>query len=160
MSLFGQVNEIYATYFGISPPSRACIAASLPTGIRVRLDALAHDKGDGRAGTREALHVQSLSYWAPANIGPYSQSIVCDQRVFISGQIGLIPKDLVRPAPESLTTEMGLACQNVDRVLDVLRDNSGGGWKGWYQASIYWLYRPGDLPRVRGMHERYEQVSF
>ena len=24
---------------------------------------------------REALHVQSISYWAPANIGPYSQAV-------------------------------------------------------------------------------------
>ena len=24
---------------------------------------------------REALHVQSLSHWAPANIGPYSQAL-------------------------------------------------------------------------------------
>lgn len=28
-----------------------------------------------RVGGRSALHVQSLSYWAPANIGPYSQAI-------------------------------------------------------------------------------------
>lgn len=26
-------------------------------------------------GTRQAMHVQSLSYWAPANIGPYSQLV-------------------------------------------------------------------------------------
>lgn len=25
---------------------------------------------------RETMHVQGLSYWAPANIGPYSQSVV------------------------------------------------------------------------------------
>lgn len=25
---------------------------------------------------RDTMHVQGISYWAPANIGPYSQSIV------------------------------------------------------------------------------------
>jgi diphthine-ammonia ligase len=25
---------------------------------------------------RETMHVQGISYWAPANIGPYSQSVV------------------------------------------------------------------------------------
>ena len=31
--------------------------------------------GERKVGGRSALHVQSLSYWAPANIGPYSQAI-------------------------------------------------------------------------------------
>lgn len=25
---------------------------------------------------RDTMHVQGISYWAPANIGPYSQSVV------------------------------------------------------------------------------------
>jgi diphthine-ammonia ligase len=29
----------------------------------------------GRIQGRQALHVQGLSYWAPANIGPYSQAV-------------------------------------------------------------------------------------
>jgi diphthine-ammonia ligase len=72
MDLFSAVNAIYSTFFGTSPPSRACVAVDLPTPRRVMLDCIAHS----RTMERHALHVQSLSYWAPANIGPYSQAIM------------------------------------------------------------------------------------
>ena len=74
MDLFAQVNAVYATYFGTSPPSRACVALDLTLGVRVRLDCFAY--AEGSPHERQALHVQGLSYWAPANIGPYSQAIV------------------------------------------------------------------------------------
>ena len=77
MSLFARVNAIYATYFGSRPPARACVALDLPPGVRVRLDCVAYTEYDlGGPPERQALHVQGLSYWAPANIGPYSQAIV------------------------------------------------------------------------------------
>lgn len=78
MSLFPRINAIYGTYFGSSPPSRACVAVDLPSNIRVRLECLARydpEPGDIHPA-RQALHVQALSYWAPANIGPYSQAIL------------------------------------------------------------------------------------
>jgi diphthine-ammonia ligase len=73
MDLFPAVNAVYKTFFGVNPPTRACVAVPLPIGERVRLEAVAF-AGDEK--DRKALHVQSLSYWAPANIGPYSQSII------------------------------------------------------------------------------------
>ena len=74
MDLFARVNAVYSTFFGSSPPARACVAADLPSPIRVRLDCVAFVE---RSRTdRQALHVQGLSYWAPANIGPYSQAIM------------------------------------------------------------------------------------
>lgn len=71
-------------------------------------------------GHRKALHVQSRSYWAPANIGPYSQAISTpmsspvhpsgpeehkpetSRLVHIAGQIPLVPATMVLPSP-SLT---------------------------------------------------------
>lgn len=73
MDLFPQVNAIYKTYFGSSPPARACVAVTLPNSCRVSLEAIAY--AGPRSGARHALHVQGLSYWAPANIGPYSQAV-------------------------------------------------------------------------------------
>ncbi len=73
MELFARVNAVYGTYFGSSPPARACVAVGLPEGIRIKLDCIAYT--ETKAEDRQALHVQSLSYWAPANIGPYSQAI-------------------------------------------------------------------------------------
>lgn len=73
MSTFPEVNAAYAYFFGTSPPARACIAIDLPLSVRVRLDCIAYEDVSNE---RRALHVQGLSYWAPANIGPYSQGIV------------------------------------------------------------------------------------
>lgn len=42
MNLFGQLNEVYASYFQDNPPARACIgAASLPKGALVEIEAVA-----------------------------------------------------------------------------------------------------------------------
>jgi diphthine-ammonia ligase len=94
MSLFPAANASYIKFFGTSPPSRATVAVPLKRG-RVRVEVIGFDDrlqetpsedteeavGDGtayvqRIGGRTGLHVQSLSYWAPANIGPYSQAVM------------------------------------------------------------------------------------
>ena len=71
MDLFAPMNSVYGTFFGTSPPARACVAVSLPSPIRFQLDCIAYAESE-----RQALHVQGLSYWAPANIGPYSQAVM------------------------------------------------------------------------------------
>ncbi|KAJ7929912.1 hypothetical protein B0H13DRAFT_2228328 [Mycena leptocephala] len=140
MDLFSAVNAIYSTFFGTSPPSRACVAVDLPTPRRVMLDCIAHS----RTMERHALHVQSLSYWAPANIGPYSQAIMIDDQVFISGQIGLIPCSLSLPSPQSLALETALSLQHVDRVTGAI-STSTGGWTGYTQLALYWLTNASNL---------------
>jgi len=77
MDDFGAINAVYSTMFGTSPPSRACVGVCLPLGTRVRLDCVAFDDSAVKEtpSKRQALHVQGISYWAPANIGPYSQAI-------------------------------------------------------------------------------------
>ena len=74
MADFGRINAVYMTFFGSSPPARACVAVDLPAPCRVKLDCIAY--AEASPADRQALHVQGLSYWAPANIGPYSQAIV------------------------------------------------------------------------------------
>lgn len=81
MADFGRINAVYATFFGSSPPSRACVAVDLPSPYRVKLDCVAY--AESSLADRQALHVQGLSYWAPANIGPYSQAIVVSRRTFM-----------------------------------------------------------------------------
>ncbi|KAM5540426.1 hypothetical protein V8D89_005884 [Ganoderma adspersum] len=155
MDLFARVNAVYATYFGTSPPARACVAVDLPPPIRVRLDCIAY--AERNAQKRQALHVQGLSYWAPANIGPYSQAITVSERVFISGQIGLIPSSLSLPSPQILAVEAALSFQHVHRVVDALKTNSGGGWLGHTQGIIYWLARKADVPAVRAASAAYAE---
>lgn len=149
MDLFARVNAVYATFFGSSPPARACVAANLPEDINVLIECIAF--AEEASSERQALHVQGLSYWAPANIGPYSQAVtIQDQRIFVSGQIGLVPSTLALPEPRSLSLEMALACQHVDRVVKALQSNSGGGWEGHVQLALYWMVNFADLPRVKG----------
>jgi hypothetical protein len=76
IDLFPRVNVVYGEHFGTSPPARACVAVDLPKGVRVRMDCIASVTGHLISPSRQALHVQGLSYWAPANIGPYSQAIL------------------------------------------------------------------------------------
>ncbi|KIL68090.1 hypothetical protein M378DRAFT_8778 [Amanita muscaria Koide BX008] len=136
MEVFARVNAVYSTFFGTSPPARACVAVDLPPLINVRLECLAFSERN--SSDRQALHVQGLSYWAPANIGPYSQAIMVDERIFISGQIGLVPSSLSLPSPASLALETTLACQHAARISKAFSDNSGG-WEGHAQAIIYWF---------------------
>ncbi|KAI9512204.1 hypothetical protein F5148DRAFT_1164787 [Russula earlei] len=134
MEDFASINAVYATFFGVSPPARACVAVDLPHPLRVVLDCVAH--AEQNVGDRKALHVQSLSYWAPANIGPYSQAIVVDERIFVSGQIGLVPSSLTIPSPpQSLATEIPLVSQHSERILQALSTTSDAH----AQLILYWV---------------------
>uniref|UniRef100_A0A8D0D5A7 Diphthine--ammonia ligase n=1 Tax=Sander lucioperca TaxID=283035 RepID=A0A8D0D5A7_SANLU len=79
MEDFVLLNTVYKKHFGINPPARVCVQAPLPAGQLLQMDCLLHDwtepLEEGCFHQREALHVQSLSHWAPANIGPYSQAL-------------------------------------------------------------------------------------
>lgn len=158
IELFGRVNAVYSKFFGASPPARACVAVDLPRSCRVRLDCVALN--EHAPMDRQALHVQALSYWAPANIGPYSQAIRAKERIFISGQIGLIPGQLSLPLPPSLATETALSCQHVRRVVDALRNKSGGGWVGYTQLEIYWLQDIHNLPSIKNGHSASKAANF
>jgi diphthine-ammonia ligase len=78
MSDFPLVNAEYIKWFGSEPPSRACVGIHLDAdaGQVLRLEAVGWDDQEEIVNRRTGLHVQGLSYWAPANIGPYSQGVV------------------------------------------------------------------------------------
>lgn len=85
LPLFSRLNAVYSSFFGTAPPTRACVAVLLPpspsgSSPRIVLEGIAFvdphaGAGTGTGGSRKSLHVQSISYWAAANIGPYSQTI-------------------------------------------------------------------------------------
>ncbi|WVQ75780.1 hypothetical protein IAR50_005413 [Cryptococcus sp. DSM 104548] len=149
MSLFLSANAIYKSYFGTSPPSRATVAVPLTSG-RVRVEVMGFDdtplKADGgKVGGRSALHVQGLSYWAPANIGPYSQAVLVSSRLHLAGQIPLIPASLTLPPPPPAPSspyphQATLALQHVGKILNVMRskNSTGGGWEGWVESVVGW----------------------
>lgn len=101
MTDFSIVNSIYANLFAEpNPPTRVTVACgdSMPKGVEV-LASFVVDLGLRQV--RDGLHVQSRSYWAPANIGPYSQAIAVPfeleknlSLVYVAGQIPLVPASM------------------------------------------------------------------
>jgi diphthine-ammonia ligase len=88
MADFGAVNAVYARHVPLRcPPARLCVGLPLRRGAAVRVE------GVEARGAAETLHVQSVSGWAPCNIGPYSQAktLPAARAVLVSGQIGLRP---------------------------------------------------------------------
>ncbi|KAK7536673.1 hypothetical protein IWX49DRAFT_253599 [Phyllosticta citricarpa] len=104
MSLFATLNPIYGALFKAPiPPARVTVACgdSLPSGVDVMLSCTVDLVGSAGAGGRRGLHVQSRSYWAPANIGPYSQAVAVPAStaattdiVHLAGQIPLVPASM------------------------------------------------------------------
>ncbi|KAI4250966.1 MAG: hypothetical protein L6R42_008553, partial [Xanthoria sp. 1 TBL-2021] len=100
---FQAVNQKYAELFGTrpNPPARVTVACgnTLPPGVNVMVSVVV---ALGPDVARQHLHVQSISYWAPANIGPYSQAISVRLEndgdalavVYVAGQIPLVPSSM------------------------------------------------------------------
>ncbi|THW05090.1 adenine nucleotide alpha hydrolases-like protein [Aureobasidium pullulans] len=135
MSTFGSVNQAYGSHFTTpNPPARVTIAcgSSLPKNTHVSLSAIILN--DEVASQKQGLHVQSRSYWAPANIGPYSQAIVMPspapsslpQQIHIAGQIPLHAPTMKFPTQGNLTpakhftTQAILALQHLWRIGQIM----------------------------------------
>ncbi|XP_033734747.1 diphthine--ammonia ligase-like isoform X2 [Pecten maximus] len=112
MEDFAKVNSVYKTYFELNPPVRVCVQASLPKNIALLMDCYGCKTAD-----RTTMHVQGISHWAPANIGPYSQAVTVDGRIFVAGQIAMVPGSL-KIIQGGITTESRLSLRHVGRVLD------------------------------------------
>lgn len=121
MADFPAINAIYGSLFTApNPPSRVTISCG---------DLLPPDSGNiaiyltVHAGEvdRQGLHVQSRSYWAPANIGPYSQAITFPvtaggaRVVHIAGQIPLVPASMELPT-EGIEMQLVLSLQHLWRI--------------------------------------------
>ncbi|KAH7364186.1 ATP binding L-PSP endoribonuclease family protein-like protein [Rhexocercosporidium sp. MPI-PUGE-AT-0058] len=120
---FASVNRVYGALFTKpNPPSRVTISCGtlLPRNVSLLIH-LSIQNTPSSLTARKALHVQSRSYWAPANIGPYSQatsitlpsttiSQTSTSLVSIAGQIPLIPHTMNLPL--SSTTHHTTTTQN------------------------------------------------
>ncbi|KAJ6446305.1 ELMO/CED-12 family protein [Purpureocillium lavendulum] len=129
MSDFPKVNGEYGKLFvKPNPPSRITIACGslLPEGRSIALYLTIPEPRAGQG--RDGLHVQSRSYWAPANIGPYSQAIDIPitsdheptgiRAVYVAGQIPLLPALMSLPPPSdtSLHLQVVLSLQHLWRI--------------------------------------------
>ncbi|KPM35085.1 hypothetical protein AK830_g11481 [Neonectria ditissima] len=129
MADFPKVNGEYGKLFPKpNPPSRVTISCGdlLPLGTNMAVYVTAPPSQ--KVGGRNGLHVQSRSYWAPANIGPYSQAIDVPitvqqeetgvRTISIAGQIPLIPATMLLPSLSDTSHELQivLSLQHLWRV--------------------------------------------
>lgn len=151
MKDFSLINELYAKFFKFTnPPSRVTVAVgdAMPEELEVMLTAIAHPHvpSDRRAG----LHVQSQSYWAPANIGPYSQAISVPledgYEVHIAGQIPLDPPSMTLYTKDGFKGEALLALQHLNRI-------------GRTQNVKWWVAGVAMIPTLSDDRTQDEQVS-
>lgn len=73
MAHFGAANVAYSQHLpSVDPPARACVQLQLDLNELVAIEITL--RSEAAASGRRVLHVQSISSWAPASIGPYSQA--------------------------------------------------------------------------------------
>ena len=64
------------------------------------------------------------------------------ERIFVAGQIGLLPADLTLPIPDSFAMEATLAQQYVRRIVKAMQEGTGEGFHGWMESCICWISGP------------------
>ncbi|NXY41463.1 DPH6 ligase, partial [Ceuthmochares aereus] len=127
MKDFNVINSVYVTEFDLCPPVRVCVETLLPDGILFRMDCLAHKYDvaidDALHDEKLVMHVQSISHWAPASIGPYSQSIKVGDVLYCAGQIALVPCTM-QLVSGGIGTEAIVSLRHVERVLQAMNQKT------------------------------------
>ncbi|KAH9825386.1 ATPase (PP-loop superfamily) [Teratosphaeria destructans] len=151
MEDFAAVNSVYGSYFTEpNPPARVTIACSdvLADGCDVILGCTVQQcsRAEDNA-TRRGLHVQSLSYWAPANIGPYSQAVATPMEngegdvVYVAGQIPLVPASMTLVSAsdqDHFALQAALALQHLHRIGRAMNV------RAWVSAIAFIALTPSD----------------
>ncbi|KAL1872060.1 hypothetical protein Daus18300_004429 [Diaporthe australafricana] len=128
MSDFQTINKVYGSLFSEpNPPSRVTIACGDILHKHTKIAIYVTVPDAAAAADRQGLHVQSRSYWAPANIGPYSQAITLPmgatkettdgpRMAQIAGQIPLVPATMDLPTDGGLEMQLVLSLQHLWRI--------------------------------------------
>ncbi|XP_074959342.1 diphthine--ammonia ligase isoform X2 [Phalacrocorax aristotelis] len=123
MKDFNVINSVYVTEFDLCPPARVCVETLLPDGVLFSIDCLAHKyeiaTEDVLRDEKLVMHVQSISHWAPASIGPYSQSIKVGDILYCAGQIALVPCTM-QLVSGGICTEAVVSLRHVEHVLQAM----------------------------------------
>lgn len=128
------LNQVYAERLNFAnPPIRVCVGVPLPKQCPIVMDALAFRAKPRRSSAggsqsnlstsreddyemrKQTMHVQGISHWAPANIGPYSQSVRVGDLIYVSGQIPLIPGTM-RLIEGGIIAQCKLSLRHMQRI--------------------------------------------
>ncbi|NXW10168.1 DPH6 ligase, partial [Fregetta grallaria] len=127
MKDFNVINSVYVTEFDLCPPARVCVETLLPDGVLFCIDCFAHKYGiakdDVLRDEKLVMHVQSISHWAPASIGPYSQSIKVGDVLYCAGQIALVPCTM-QLVSGGIWTEAIVSLRHVERLLQAMSQDT------------------------------------
>uniref|UniRef100_A0A8C4TRG5 Diphthine--ammonia ligase n=1 Tax=Falco tinnunculus TaxID=100819 RepID=A0A8C4TRG5_FALTI len=127
MKDFNVINSVYVTEFDLCPPARVCVETPLPDGVLFCIDCLAQKydiaMDDVLRDEKLVMHVQSISHWAPANIGPYSQSIKVGDVLYCAGQIALVPCTM-QLVSGGIWAEAMVSLRHVERVLQAMKQKT------------------------------------
>ncbi|CCE72743.1 Piso0_000337 [Millerozyma farinosa CBS 7064] len=141
MEDFSEINKIYESKFNkyLLPPSRVCVESILPEGEMLNLSVSVE-----KNNTKQGIFIRSRSFWAPQNIGPYSQAIVEKTRRYkkatLSGQIPLIPSSMdlasCNSTEEKLFSSV-LSLQHLHRVKELISVSKLGVIVSYVTSSLY-----------------------
>ena len=96
--------------------NRACVAVPLPFG-KVQVECYGQAEQN-----KQVLHVQSISEWAPACIGPYSQCNIINDLLYQAGQIALYPPTMTITSND-ISVQLELVLHNIQQVISALRSD-------------------------------------
>ncbi|KAG0586955.1 hypothetical protein KC19_2G130800 [Ceratodon purpureus] len=122
LAFFGLANEVYVKHITDQKcergaPSRCCMQLCLPEagfgGVLVEVTAASDS-------SKQVLHVQSISCWAPCCIGPYSQATLHRNILHMAGQLGLDPPTM-ELVQGGATLEMRQAMKNCEAVAEAFK---------------------------------------
>lgn len=126
MSSYATINKVYNNYYEINPPVRVCVEADLPRNVVLQIDCQGYVKteSDAQEGQKSSkgkknLHVQALSHWAPANIGPYSQAVMISNKLYMAGIVPLVPATL-QPVLGGIAVQSMLALTHIQSVMSAI----------------------------------------
>jgi diphthine-ammonia ligase len=148
MNEYSILNQVYSQKLNFQhPPTRVCVETCLPENCHVILEAVAFKTGMAIEADykRLNLHVQGISHWSPANIGPYSQSTRIGEITYISGQIGLIPGNM-KLISGGIRQECKLILRHINRIANAM--NSYGQLRDVVQG-ICFLTHPNYITEAR-----------
>ncbi|XP_067011966.1 uncharacterized protein [Anabrus simplex] len=123
MGEYASINAEYSKLFkGTNPPVRICVECPLPVGTSVVLEGLCYR--NSRPGIRKhTMHVQGVSHWAPANIGPYSQAVRVEDIIYVAGQIALVPGTM-QLVEGGARKQCRLSLRHVGRIIKAMDPNT------------------------------------
>jgi enamine deaminase RidA (YjgF/YER057c/UK114 family) len=93
------------------------------------------------------MHVQSVSTWAPPNIGPYSQMNIVDDTIFLAGCIGLFPPALALISQTDISLQYKQIKWSLTKVLrEGLKDIPDISWQSkMTKSAIIFVAKDSDL---------------